>query len=589
MKLEDSTAYTAGCFRGEPASCSCACPFHLDVRGVPGQGGAKAAGCRLQAAAQRHRLPGDRRARCATSPAGSTASARPSGDEAIAIRDLEAAVPALRQEPQARALRHPAQGAARRGGRRGRVRPGLRAEPGPEEVPGHRVREGGGLGRHPALASPLRRVRRRHRPAVLRRARRSSASAREVASLDELAGFDAVYVATGAGGDSFGLLDSWDAGLFTTSEPKVFMGGALCRRHPHGGHRPGSGGLQGHRGVPADGQGRPRVHAPTTRRLRPLPRRTKASASAPLVEASRPDGYTEEEARAEAARCLQCDCDDCMAACEMLKRFRKDPAQDRRGGLHRHGRQPASVVPHGHQGGLLLQHLRPLHVRMPRGRGRGRAAAVLPRRPHERRRRTRPRCTTSGCGRWTSPPPRAPSLRPRRKRDLRVRLLSRAASWARPNPEHVLRSYEFLAGELRCRHLPRLLRRPGLLGGRRGTAAGRTSSETRRIWEELGRPTLVFACATCDEALRLFPARDPAGLALRVAGAASGHALAPGRRPVRRSGGVRSLRGPRRRATCRPAVRELAGTTGVALDGARGTEPLLRPRRAHQRGQSQPL
>ncbi len=34
MKLEDSTAYTAGCFHGEPASCSCACPFHMDIRSL---------------------------------------------------------------------------------------------------------------------------------------------------------------------------------------------------------------------------------------------------------------------------------------------------------------------------------------------------------------------------------------------------------------------------------------------------------------------------------------------------------------------------------------------------------------------------
>ena len=28
--------------------------------------------------------------------------------------------------------------------------------------------------------------------------------------------------------------------------------------------------------------------------------------------------YSEEEAKAEAARCLKCDCDSCMTACEML-------------------------------------------------------------------------------------------------------------------------------------------------------------------------------------------------------------------------------------------------------------------------------
>jgi NADPH-dependent glutamate synthase beta subunit-like oxidoreductase len=32
MRLEDATNYTAKCFNGEPASCSYACPFHLDLR-----------------------------------------------------------------------------------------------------------------------------------------------------------------------------------------------------------------------------------------------------------------------------------------------------------------------------------------------------------------------------------------------------------------------------------------------------------------------------------------------------------------------------------------------------------------------------
>ena len=32
MELKDATAYTAGCFHGEAASCSYVCPFGLDVR-----------------------------------------------------------------------------------------------------------------------------------------------------------------------------------------------------------------------------------------------------------------------------------------------------------------------------------------------------------------------------------------------------------------------------------------------------------------------------------------------------------------------------------------------------------------------------
>jgi len=49
------------------------------------------------------------------------------------------------------------------------------------------------------------------------------------------------------------------------------------------------------------------------------------SDAVPRVQASSPDGYTEEEAKSEAARCLQCDCNNCLRACEMLKAFKKNP------------------------------------------------------------------------------------------------------------------------------------------------------------------------------------------------------------------------------------------------------------------------
>ncbi len=146
----------------------------------------------------------------------------------------------------------------------------------------------------------------------------------EIDSLDELADFGAVYVATGAGGDSFGLLPSWDGRLLTTSQPKVFMGGELCGLTLMEGIAQGVEAsktietfLQTGKAARASGDyDKEECGRYLAQRAPPPCRSSKASG---------PDGYTEEEARAEAARCLQCDCDTCMAACEMLKRFRKDP------------------------------------------------------------------------------------------------------------------------------------------------------------------------------------------------------------------------------------------------------------------------
>ena len=44
----------------------------------------------------------------------------------------------------------------------------------------------------------------------------------------ELEGFKAVYIATGKDGETFDLLDGWDAELFTTSRSLVFMAGEVC-------------------------------------------------------------------------------------------------------------------------------------------------------------------------------------------------------------------------------------------------------------------------------------------------------------------------------------------------------------------------
>jgi hypothetical protein len=44
----------------------------------------------------------------------------------------------------------------------------------------------------------------------------------------ELAEFDAVYIETGVGGDSFGLFRNWDAEMLASSMQRVSMGGMLC-------------------------------------------------------------------------------------------------------------------------------------------------------------------------------------------------------------------------------------------------------------------------------------------------------------------------------------------------------------------------
>ena len=251
MKLEDSTAYTARCFRGEPASCSCACPFHLDIRSLLEKVGARAGGWRpTRSLPRRHRLSRPSSSALCDQPCREHCQRTVLGDEAIALRDLEAACLryAKNRKPESYVIPPKEQRVAVVGAGVAGLSCALNLAQ--KKLPGHRVREGRTAG-----AAACARIRASPSstptsPCSSPPWRRSSALARRSTSLDELADFDAVYVATGAGGDSFGLLESWDRDSVHHFAAQGVPGRQALRRHSHGGHRPGRGGVQDHRGVP---------------------------------------------------------------------------------------------------------------------------------------------------------------------------------------------------------------------------------------------------------------------------------------------------------------------------------------------------
>ena len=361
-----------------------------------------------------------------------------------------------------------------------------------------------------------------------------------------MAGFDAVFVATGAGGDSFGLLDSWDCAVYTTREPKVFLGGALV----------GAPLVEAiAAGVAASKIIQAYLQTGTIRRS--PDDYTKESCARylthdgavrlPLVRASAPEGYTADEAREEAARCLQCDCDLCIAGCEMLRRYGKAP---KKLAVEAHADTAVSpfasrtltreayscnlcghctsVCPEDVQVGGLLRASRVARM----------SAGVAPAAFHDFWLREMEFATTEGA--FASAPPGATTCE---------YLFYPGCQLGAGNPEHVLGTYELLASThdlgvmLDCCGAPAYW-----AGDDARVEAG--MAETRRVWQELGRPTLVFACATCSmmfgSLLPEMPRKSVYEL-LADARVASGAGGAPATAPaLHRDGRLRPLRGKRR-------------------------------------------
>ena len=144
-----------------------------------------------------------------------------------------------------------------------------------------------------------------------------------ISSLDELAEFDLVYAATGSGGEHFGLLPGWEPDLLTTAEPRLFMGGALTGADLAGSIMQGKALSKTAEVFLQTGKASETYGESETGRICQID--CTGETPSPRISPAVPGGYTEDEAKAESARCFQCDCDKCMASCEMLGLFRKKP------------------------------------------------------------------------------------------------------------------------------------------------------------------------------------------------------------------------------------------------------------------------
>ena len=165
----------------------------------------------------------------------------------------------------------------------------------------------------------------------------------EIKSLDEL-DFDAAIIATGAGGQDFGLMAGYDTQSFASSRPGVFIVGAVIGAAPVTDIAQAS--VAAHsvekyiQLKKTDGIPESFIKSGSC-----IKKDLSALESAPAVVPADGKLFARDEAISEANRCLKCDCTECRDCCELLENFQKTPqlmAKDALAALHSQGaRLPA--------------------------------------------------------------------------------------------------------------------------------------------------------------------------------------------------------------------------------------------------------
>lgn len=142
-----------------------------------------------------------------------------------------------------------------------------------------------------------------------------------ITSLEQLGSeFEAIYVATGAGGDDFGRISD-EGGAFATKTPGVFMGGSLTGRDTMEALADGLlASLAIERYLKTGGMNEPFRKEGTRLRMDPNSLEKKE----PVLPAAQ-KSFTEEEAMREIGRCQKCSCDACMKACDLMRIHEKTP------------------------------------------------------------------------------------------------------------------------------------------------------------------------------------------------------------------------------------------------------------------------
>ncbi|MDR0916634.1 MAG: NAD(P)-binding protein [Oscillospiraceae bacterium] len=497
MQQSEITAYAERCFGGEPASCSYACPFNLDIRTFlerVSRGRWKQAYKSLRNAVVFPTVV----AELCPAPCRGRCQRETLGDAPLDLSAIEHAV--VRYTPDRRGEQYalpPKQGSV--------------------------AVVGAGLA---GLAAALGLAQKKYTVTVFEREASWGGALREhehyerfdedirlqfafdmpefrynteITSLDELRDFDAVFVATGDGGVDFGLTPTFDPKLRNSADARVFFGGGV---------------------IGDDAIASLASAADSARMIEVFLQTGKASETyggydkrdcghyvdhagepkKPLIVAASPDGYTEDETRAEAARCMQCDCRKCLASCEMLEKYRKLPTKIASEVYTDSGAAPpysthmitretyscldcgycGSVCPEGVDSGEIL------HLSRVQRAEDGVAPAAL----HDFWLREMAHATTD-----------AAYVSAGRGKSTCEYVFFPGCQLGAMDTRHVTESYEWLACNFDCGVMLGCCGAPAYWAGRMDLFNDNISS-IRSTWETLGRPTFVVACATCERMFR---------------------------------------------------------------------------------------
>ena len=491
MNIEDATVFTEKCYMGEPASCSWACPFGLDVRGFL----EKVEKGRWQAAFKALRnaavFPSVVSALC-TEPCRNHCQRTQIGDDPIDVRRIEEACirNSKNRKPDVYVLPPKNESVAVIGAGAAGLSCALSLAQIKYNVTVFEKEAGWGG----ALRSRARFNEFDDEFTMLFSATDTEfVFGAEIKSLGELSVFNAVYIATGASGENFGLLESFNGDLLTTADPKVFLGGRLTgadTMHGIAQCKKASKSIETflQTGKTLETYGNTSANSP-----RYLDH--AGAENIPLVKPASPEGYTGEEAIAEAGRCLKCDCDKCMVSCEMLDSFRKNPKKiamevysDHKAippySSHTLTRQTYSCNMCGHCKAVCSEEI-DIGSLLKMSRETRLESGNYPDALHDYW--LREMDFSIGEASFSAPPKNPGNL---------AYVFFPGCQLGAHNPEHVLRSYDFLHENYGAGVYTGCCGAPAYWAGDK-VRFNKNLETIRATWRELGEPTFIFACATC--------------------------------------------------------------------------------------------